>query len=66
MLLMQKPLRIAPGLKSEPRVPKAKDVAPSPLRITTMRGFPWPYSDHPAAYGTHEIASTAQASTHTK
>jgi hypothetical protein len=40
MLLMQRPLRIVSGLKSEPLAPMAKGVVLSPARITTMRGFP--------------------------
>jgi hypothetical protein len=61
MLLMQRPLRIVSGLKSEPPATKAKDVALSPPRITTMKGLQWPHSDHAAAYGTHVINSAEKS-----
>jgi hypothetical protein len=40
MLLMQRPLRIVSGSKSEPPAPKAKDAALSPPRVTSMKGLP--------------------------
>jgi hypothetical protein len=40
MLLMQRPLRIGSGLKSEPLATKAEGIVPSPPRISTMKGVP--------------------------
>lgn len=66
MLLMQRPLRVVSGLKSRALALKAKDVALRPPRVAAIKVFQEPHSDHPAACGTHSLASAAQAIRHKK